>query len=53
MTHLYGVPEPTSKRVKAASDPKFDTYIVLSNGLSSIADINGIPRPVFTRQICK
>ena len=55
MTHLYVLPvaEPTSKRAKSANDPEFDKYVLLLNGLNSIADINGTPKPVFTRQICK
>jgi len=52
MTHLYPFSEPKSERKKSDNDPKFVTYNELFIGLSSNADINGVPRPVFTRQTC-
>ena len=54
MTHLYTLSysEPSSVRVKSASDPDSVTYAVSLNGRNSIADINGVPRFVFTRQTC-
>lgn len=55
MTHLYdrsSLTEPTSPRKNSDKDPNVVTYVLFFNGLNSIADMNGVPSPVFTRQTC-
>ena len=44
------VNEPKSSRRKVDNDPDSVTYVSFFNGLSSNAEINGTPLPVFTRQ---